>query len=212
LNNRYYVSRTGENLNNAGFGPDNAVLTFSNSDNFVSGIPVTAAGAVYSDYFKSPRALASFTQPPQIAARPSQDFWVINDDEDQAIQVQHIQFEEGPFGAVYQPIFYSTTDPNTRGYLQTANRFHSPADIAFAGDASGFVFIADAGVDSVYQFTSTGLEGVPPPPASTADLNAISTIGGFSDLRALAYYDRILYVADAQNGTISRFKLTLDFE
>ena len=212
LNNRYYVSRTGENLNNAGFGPDNAVLTFSNSDNFVSGIPVTAAGAVYSDYFKGPMALASFTQPPQIAARPSQDFWVINDDEDQAIQVQHIQFEEGPFGAVYQPIFYSTTDPNTRGYLQTANRFHSPADIAFAGDASGFVFIADAGVDSVYQFTSTGLEGVPPPPASTADLNAISTIGGFSDLRALAYYDRILYVADAQNGTISRFKLTLDFE
>jgi hypothetical protein len=212
LNNRYYVSRTGENLNNAGFGPDNAVLTFSNSDEFVSGIPVTAAGAVYSDYFKGPMALASFTQPPQIAARPSQDFWVINDDEDQAIQVQHIQFEEGPFGAVYQPIFYSTTDPNTRGYLQTANRFHSPADIAFAGDASGFVFIADAGVDSVYQFTSNGLEGVPPPPASTADLNAISTIGGFSDLRALAYYDRILYVADAHNGTISRFKLTLDFE
>lgn len=212
LNNRYYVSRTGDNLNNAGFGPDNAVLSFSNSDEFVSGIPVTAAGAVYSDYFKAPKALASFTQPPQIAARPSQDFWIINDDKDQAIQVQHIQFEEGPFGAIYQPIFYSTTDPNTTGYLQTANRFHSPADIAFAGDASGFVFIADAGVDSVYQFTSTGLEGVPPPPASTADLNAISTIGGFSDLRAVAYNDGILYVADAQNGTISRFKLTLDFE
>ena len=212
LNNRYYVSRTGENQNNAGFGPDNAVLTFSNTDEFVSGIPVTAAGAVYGDYFKRPLALASFTQPPQIAARPSQDFWVANSDPDQAIQIQHIQFEEGPFGAVYQPIFYSTTDPNTTGYLQTANRFTEPCDLAFAGDASQFLFVADAGVDSVYQFTSTGLEGVPPPPASTAELNAISTLGGFGDLRAVAYYDRILYVADAQSGTVSRFKLTLDFE
>lgn len=211
-NNRYYVSRTGSNPNNAGFGPDNAVLTFSNSDNFVSGIPVTASGAVYGDYFKRPLALAGFTQPPQIAARPSQDFWVANNDPDQAIQIQHIQFEEGPFGAVYQPIFYSTTDPNTTGYLQEANRFSEPTDIAFAGDASQFIFVADAGVDSVYQFTSTGLEGVPPPPASTAESNAICTVGGFGDLRAIAYYDRILYVADAQSGTVSRFKLTLDFE
>lgn len=212
LNNRYYVSRTGTNPNNAGFGPDNAILVFSNDDQFVSGVPVTAAGAVYNDYFKNPQALASFTQPPQISAQNSQDFWVVTNDPDQAIQVQHIQFEEGPFGAVYQPMFYSTVDPVTTSYLQTANRFIQPTDIAFAGDANAFVFIADAAVDSVYQFTSTGLEGVPPPPASVSETNAITTLGGFSALSAVAYYDDILYVADSKAGTISRFKLTLDFE
>jgi hypothetical protein len=212
LNNRYYISRTGTNTNNAGFGPDNAVVVFSNTDDFVSSVPVTAAGAVYNNYFKRPLAMASFTQAPQISAQPSQDFWVINNHPDQSIQVQHVQFEEGPFGAVYQPVFYSTTDPVADSYLQTANRFINPIDIAFAGDANAFVFIADGAVDSVYQFTSNGLEGVPPPPASTADKHAIATIGGFEELSALCYYDKILYVADKQAGTISRYQLTLDFE
>ena len=211
-NNRYYVSRTGTNPNNAGFGPDNAVVVFSNTDQFVTSVPVSAAGAVYNDYFKKPMALASFTQPPQIAAQPSQDFWVVNNDPDQSIQVQHIQFEEGPFGAVYQPVFYSTTDPIADRYLQTANRFQNPVDIAFAGDGNAFVFIADGAVDSVYQFTSNGLEGVPPPPASTSDKHTRATIGGFSELSALCYYDRILYVADKGTGTVSRYQLTLDFE
>ena len=82
------------------------------------------------------------------------------------IQVQHIQFTEGPFGALYQPIFYSTLDPAAKRYLQTPKRFQDPVDLCLAGDGSRFLFVADAGVDSVYQFTSSGLEGVPPPPAS----------------------------------------------
>jgi hypothetical protein len=29
---------------------------------------------------------------------------------------------------------------------------------------------------------------------------------------AIGYYDKILYVADSKNGTVQRFKLTLDFD
>lgn len=211
-NNSYYLSRTGTSSNNAGFGPDNAVLKFTKTHQFVSALPVTASGATYSNYFKHPTALAGFTQPPQFTAQNSPDFWVANVSEDQEIQVQHIQFTEGPFGALYEPIFYSTSDPESKSYLQTPQRFTNPVDLCLAGDGSRFLFVADAGVDSVYQFTSAGLEGVPPPPASTAEFHSVSTIGGFGDLRAVAYYDRILYVADAQSGTVSRYKLTLDFD
>jgi len=96
--------------------------------------------------------------------------------------------------------------------LQTPKRFVDPIDLCLAGDGSRFLFVADTGVDSVYQFTASGLEGVPPPPASTAETNAISTIGGFGNVSAISYYDKILYVADSQSGIVKRFKLTLDFD
>lgn len=211
-NNSYYLSRTGTSANNAGFGPDNAVLRFTKNHQWITALPITASGATYPNYFKNPRSLAGFTQPPQLTAQNSPDFWVLNQSPDQEIQVQHIQYSEGQFGAIYQPIFYSTVDPSSTGYLQTPQRFVDPVDLCLAGDGSRFLFVADAGVDSVYQFTSSGLEGVPPPPASTRETNAIATIGGFGDLRALAYFDRILYVADAADGTVRRYQLTLDFD
>ena len=154
-NNSYYLSRTGVSSNNAGFGPDYAVLKFTKDHQWISSIPVTATGATYSNYFKNPLALQGFTQAPQLTANNSPDFWVLNQNEDQEIQVQHIQFTEGPFGALYQPIFYSTSDPNSTGYLQTPKRFEDPVDLCLAGDGSRFLFVADAGVDSVYQFTSS---------------------------------------------------------
>jgi hypothetical protein len=211
-NNSYYLSRTGVSNNNAGFGPDYAVLKFTKDHQWISSLPVTATGATYSNYFKRPLALQGFTQAPQLTANNSPDFWVLNQHEDQEIQVQHIQFTEGPFGALYQPIFYSTSDLNSTGYLQTPKRFVDPVDLCLAGDGSRFLFVADAGVDSVYQFTASGLEGVPPPPASTAETNAISTIGGFGNVSAISYYDKILYIADSQTGVVKRFKLTLDFD
>jgi hypothetical protein len=211
-NNSYYLSRTGVSNNNAGFGPDYAVLKFSKSNQFISAVPVTATGATYTNYFKNPVSLQGFTQAPQLTANNSPDFWVLNQHDDQEIQVQHIQFTEGPFGALYEPVFYSTSDPNALSYLQTPKRFINPVDLCLAGDGSRFLFVADAGVDSVYQFTAAGLEGVPPPPASTADYNAIATIGGFGTVSALAYYDKILYIADSERGSVKRFKLTLDFD
>src|SRR5210317_66209 len=211
-NNSYYLSRTGYSNNNAGFGPDYAVLKFTKDHQWISSIPVTATGATYSNYFKNPLALQGFTQAPQLTANNSPDFWVLNQNEDQEIQVQHIQFTEGPFGALYQPIFYSTSDPNSTGYLQTPKRFEDPVDLCLAGDGSRFLFVADAGVDSVYQFTSSGLEGVPPPPASAAEFNALASLGGFGKVSDIGYYDKILYVADSKNGTVQRFNLTLDFD
>ena len=41
-NNSYYLSRTGVSNNNAGFGPDYAVLKFTKDHQWISSIPVTA--------------------------------------------------------------------------------------------------------------------------------------------------------------------------
>jgi hypothetical protein len=88
-----------------------------------------------------------------------------------------------------------------------------------AGDNTRYIWVVDAEKDSVYQFTSNGLEGVPPPPASGERRYAVTSFGGhgsgvgqFNEPRAAAYYKKILYIADAGNGRIVRYKLTLDFD
>ncbi len=72
--------------------------------------------------------------------------------------------------------------------------------------------------DSLFQFTNTGLEGVKAPAGSTSTKNIRVSFGGtgvdltqFNQPSAVAYYDRIVYVADAGNGRVLRFKLTTDF-
>jgi hypothetical protein len=88
-----------------------------------------------------------------------------------------------------------------------------------AGDQSRFIFVTDADRDSVYQFTSVGVEGVPPPAASSAVRYTKASFGGtgpgplqFNEPRGVAYFNKILYVCDSKNGRVSRFKLTTDFE
>jgi hypothetical protein len=88
-----------------------------------------------------------------------------------------------------------------------------------AGDASRYLFVVDSEKDSLYQFTANGLEGIPPPPASGEKKYVQVSFGGegdgpmqFNEPRAAAFWKKILYVVDAGNGRISRFKCTLDFE
>ena len=75
----------------------------------------------------------------------------------------------------------------------------------------------DAEKDSLYQFTANGLEGVEPPPASGQTKFIKTSFGGtgigaaqFNEPAAVAYNNRILYVADNGNSRLLRFKLTLD--
>ena len=88
-----------------------------------------------------------------------------------------------------------------------------------AGDQSRYLFVVDESKDSVYQFTANGLEGIPPPPASGETRYAKVSFGGrgtgpmqFNGPVAVGYWRQILYVVDAGNGRVSRFKNTLDFE
>ena len=218
-NNRYYVTRTGPSANNANQGPDDAVLQFSAQDDFLTSVSVNTSSGLFANYFKKPFGIVSFSQPPQITANASDNFLVSSVSPTQAIQVHQIQFEETDFGAEFKPSVYLPDPSLADSWIQKPARFTNQTGLAMAGDHTKYIWVVDATKDSVFQFTSNGLEGVPPPPASGERRYARTSFGGsgsgvgqFHEPRAVAYYRKILYVADAGNGRIVRFKLTLDFD
>lgn len=218
INNTYFVSRTGPSSNNAGQGPDDAVVLFSNQDAYVSPVSVNTSSGLFNDYFKKPFSLTTFAQPPQISADNSTSFIFTSLDAGTPLKVQEIEYVETDFGAEYNANIYAQ-DPISDGWINSPNKFSAPMGITIAGDQTRYIFVTDADKDSVYQFTSNGLEGVPPPPASGEVRYQIASFGGsgagplqFNEPRGIAYYNQILYVCDAGNHRVSRFKLTLDFD
>ena len=105
------------------------------------------------------------------------------------------------------------------GFLYDEFKFAQPSDLAYAADETNYTFVLDAGKDSLFVFTSRGIEGVAPPPGGTSTLPVPVSFGGTGDgalqfrgPQGVAYFDRTVYVADTGNGRISRFRLNTDFE
>jgi hypothetical protein len=201
-------------------GPNDAVLYFNNQDQFISPISVNTSSGVFNDYFQQPSGIVTLTQPPQFTAQGGRDFIYTSTDPDNNLKVQYIQFIEGQFGAQYEPRILASSDTTQADrFINEPNRFEKPVDITLAGDGSQYIFVTDTRTDSLYQFSFNGYEGILPPPASGIDRFVRASFGGtgsspthFRDPSAVAYFNEILYVADAGNGRILRFKLTLDFE
>ncbi len=220
--NEYYVSRTGNSNNPAQFGgPDNAVLLFSEDDQFVTPINVTTRGGIFKDFFKSPYGLASYAQPPQISASNSRNFFFtsMDPDPDNLYRVRLIEYIETDFGVDYVPNDIGQLDTaKSDGFINEPNKFYQPFDVTLTGDGTGYIFVVDVEKDSLFQFTSNGLEGIKPPPGSGQVKYVKVSFGGkgisltqFNDPMAVAYNNKILYVADSGNGRVLRFMLTSDF-
>jgi len=218
-NNQYYVSRTGPSANNAGQGPDDAILLFDNQDKYVTPISVSTSGGLFNNFFKNPYGITTLAKPPQITASNSPDFIFTSTNPSTPLKVMYIEFVEAEFGAEFRPVIFTVSDPLAESFLNSPDRFTSPRGITIAGDQTRFIFVTDSDRDSVYQFTANGLEGVPPPPGAESPNYVRASFGGtgvgplqFNQPRGIAYFRKILYVCDSGNGRISRFKLTTDFD
>ncbi len=220
LNNQFYVTRAGKGNSGGGLIPNDAICYFKNNDEYISTINVSTSSGVFSDYFESPSGIATFAQPPQLSSRGGRQFIYTSTDPSTTLQVQYIEFIESEFSSFYRPRLLASGDTSkASGFVNSPGKFSRPTDVTIAGDASEYIFVVDAGTDSLYQFTSTGLEGVLPPAASGITKYQKASFGGpgssvtqFKDPKGVAYFNKILYVADAGNGRVLRFKLTLDFE
>lgn len=221
--NEYYVSRTGFSNNPAQFGgPDNAVLLFDENDKWDRALDVTTRGGVFKDFFKTPFGMSSLAQPPQISASFSRNFIFTSMDQsvDNLYKVRSITYNETDFGVEYNPNDIIPLDTSqAEGSINDAGKFEKPVDVTLTGDGTGYIFVVDMEKDSVYQFTSNGLEGIKPPPGTGLTKYVKVSFGGegieltqFNEPRAVAYSNQILYVADSGNGRVLRFKLTTDFE
>lgn len=222
-NNQFYVSRSGPSSNS--LNPDDAIVWFNHDDERISNISVNTSSGLFRDYFESPFGLTTLSQPPQFTATNSSDFIYASLDPDNALKVQYIEFIEGEFGAEFRPKILESGRDTSRadGFINTPGKFNQPMDVTVSGDGTNYIFVTDIGSDSVYQFTATGLEGVLPPAATGINKYQKASFGGpsnpsapeltkFNDPMAVAYFNEILYVADAGNGRILRFKLTTDFD
>lgn len=218
-NNRYYVTRQGAGGSGV-LGPNDAVLIFSNNDQFETPVSVTTSSGVFNDYFRRPSGIATFAQPPQIQASQERHFFYSSVDPSNELMVQYIEYIETDFGAEFRPVIFPVGDTSKAdGFLYEPGKFSKPVNLTVAGDNSRFLFVVDADKDSLFQFTRDGFEGVLPPPASGVTKMQKASFGGtgngltqFNRPSGVAYYRRIVYVADAGNGRVLRFRLTLDFD
>ena len=220
--NKFYATRTGprDNANQIG-GPDDGIVLFDEDDEYVSNVFVSTNVGFFRDYFKSPSCITTQAKPrqsPSVSA--SSNFFVAMLSAEVPIKVQSIQFNATEFGSSYNVQLLSFTDTaEANDFLYRPGRFSNPTDMWMTGDGTNYLFVIDSEKDSLYQFTTTGFEGANPPPGSSEKKNIIASFGGngqgatqFNNPTAVAYLDRIVYVADKGNGRLLRFKLTTDFD
>ena len=219
--NSYYVSRNGPSNNPNRFGgPDDAILKFADVDTFQTPIAVSTTLGLFRNYFKQPQGITTLAIPPQSpAVNRRGDFIFTSTLPNNLLKVQIIRLLESVNGSSYQ-LFQSLVGDTSKAdnFLYTPDRFEQPVDVTFAGDGTNYIFVVDASRDSLYQFNALGYEGVNPPAGASSTKVIRSSFGGtgqgltqFNEPRGVAYLRQIVYVADAGNGRVLRFKLTTDF-
>jgi hypothetical protein len=220
--NDYYATRRGprSNTNQVG-GTDDGILRFDYQDKYIGSVFITTGVGFFRDYFKKPTCVATYAKPRQSpSVSESNDFFVAMAEPGVPIKVQSINFVETEFGSEFTVEFLSFSDTaEADGFLYRPDRFSRPVDMTLTGDETNYLFVIDQANDSIYQFTTTGLEGINPPPGSSEKKNIIASFGGsgvgptqFNKPSAVAYLNNILYVADQGNRRLLRFQLTTDFE
>lgn len=217
-NNDYYIARKGPN--------EDDILSVlpaidGTPDSRISRIFVQTSSGLEEDYFVDPSAITTLCQPPQNASVTlSRDFIYASTDANLALKVQYIKYEETLDGSTYTLKEFTTDDTSKAdGFLYQPNKFSKPSGLTYAGDKTNYIFVVDSEKDSLYQFTNEGLEGVNPPAFSKNRKQIMCSFGGtgisltqFNNPTSVAYFDKIVYVADAGNARVLRFKLTTDFD
>lgn len=229
--NSFYVSRSGPvNTQSEGLPsivrPFNGVLAFTEAGNntrYVSALSATQPSLLSAVY---PSALATSIGPPQRSTfSDTQDFFVAQNppDADVRYPVLSVLVVETPNGTEFrvdtERLGASANPDNGDGFLYEDFGMRGPTSLAIAADETGYLFATDETTDSLYVFNRNGVEGVAPPPAAGTLRPVKVSFGGtgsgalsFRDPQGVAYYERIVYVADRGNNRIARYRLNTDFE
>ncbi len=231
-NSLYVVRRGPVNDRASVIRPHNTILEFNaeglNTQALVALNPSNES--LLSSVF--PSDILTFVQPPQRASfTENRSFLVAQTPSLEAdgsgrrlrFGVLSILAVETPDGIEYRPdtqkLLNAGNPDRGEGFLYDEFKFVRPSGLALAADATQYLFVADSGNDSLFVFTGTGVEGVAPPPGSSSTKPVVVSFGGtgdgalqFRNPNGVAYFDRIVYVADTGNHRISRFKLNTDFE
>ena len=187
--NSYFLTRVGPD-NTSPFDPDNAIIIIDKHDIFQS--PISSIKPIGN-------ALGSIMDLTAISLTKNnaKDFLFLQKGEEMQYKAQWYVFSSGEVSN-WVPKFDPTI--NQTDFLQV-NKFTQPEDVCY--DTYGNVYIVDAAKDSLYKFTSSGKER--------------HSFGGrgagerkFNRPMGVAFFDKTLYIADAGNNRIVRFRLSTD--
>jgi hypothetical protein len=168
--------------------------------------------------------MTSFLAPPQLVfgMSESKDFFMLQSNpaaEYKALWIRQLDNPETGISFIENSSMLNFDTSRADRFLYEGFRFRKPDDICMAPDETGYIFIVDSELDSLYQFTRLGFEGVNPPPASGITKQVIASFGGrgagpfqFNQPKGVAYFRRVVYVADTGNSRILRYKLSSDLE
>jgi hypothetical protein len=227
FDNTLYVSRTGPVNDPSSIArPDNGVLFFNakgENTGYSSGLN-SSSSSLRSVLGIS--SIAGFAAPPQrqFGLSESRDFLITQSDQSKPVEFRVLWIKEHvdpDFGTTYEENTALVNFDNTKAdrFLYDSFRFKNPVDVFAAPDASAYIFVVDEGLDSLYQFTPTGFEGVNPPANSGAKKQIRVSFGGegsgpfqFKDPSGVTYSRKIVYVADKGNNRICRYILSTDLE
>jgi hypothetical protein len=234
-NNDILISRRGpRNITGVGMAPDNTVLVYAENRDAQGRRMGTMRNITQIRNLNPNNSsllsalgisdIVTFVAPPQREnMNSSLSFLVAQEAQDINIpfRVLWVDAVETPDGIEYRSngrlLNRDTTRANS--FLYSESRFSRPTGLAVSADARNHIFVVDAAKDSLFLFQSNGFEGVLPPPGSTQTKAVNVSFGGrgsgprqFNNPGGVAYFSRVVYVADTGNNRISRFKLNTDFE
>ncbi len=225
--NHIYVSRQGP-VNERGsiLFAHNIVLEFDEEGNSVQAIVQLSPTreSLVSSLF--PTDIATFVQPPQRSFYGSDRHFLLAQSSGPSgvplrFSALSVRVVETPNGREFQPdaAMIQSAFREDVSSIYDEFKFGLVSDLTFAADGTNYVFVLDAGDDSLHVFTSQGIEGVAPPPGSSTTGAVNVSFGGtgdgarqFKSPQGVANFERIVYVADTGNGRISRYRLNTDFE
>jgi len=189
FDNSYYVGRTG--TNDAGIDKDDNILLFSANDQLLTGLPpyFTWGGSGFT-------SIQKVTGIATMPNKKSVDYVFCQSGQTSLFKVQWIQLVVIGQTTDFESKFSANTSS-----LSAVNRFQSPRGVTF--DPAGNLYVVDTQTDSLYRFSSNGSEHY-------SFGGAGSGVRQFLQPSGVAFFDKTVYVADAGNNRIVRFKLSTE--
>jgi len=192
--NQFYVTRVGPKNEPERFDKDIAVMQFSSDNKFLSSLPdLTPLGTGI-------KSLHSLTGIATVPSGKSVEFVISQTGDNAQFKVQWIKLVVAGQTTNWESKFSLQNDPDLD--IFKLGHFSNPEGVAI--DPSSNLYVIDANKDSLFRFTTRGVEKYSFGGSGNGN-------GKFNNPHGVAYFDKVLYIADTGNNRIVRFKLSIDF-
>lgn len=203
--NTFIVSRTAVPAPNnvSPIDPDARVLQFSSNNVFITPVPAFTSGEPSG----GAGGITTIGKPTGLAYIPgTREFVLTQASFDTSLALQYgalwMRYERSPDFEGWLPK-YDPANLIDRGvdFIRTF-RYRGPSSVAI-DPVRKDVFVADAALDSVFKFNSRGR-------FKAESFGFVRSGGVMTKPTGLAFFERVLYVLDANSGRILRYRLTTD--